>query len=287
MYIRNRGMYIQSLQTYFLRLRTEMAAGHSPFFGICGTKNHTLPASGVAVFSYLCTRKNIKSIPLTNQRLSAALALLTLCATLGAKTYTLTSPNGRLTVRIDVDTAITYSLWADKHPLIRMVAGPVDYTQGAMVNGTRRTYSPGFPMSQGTRAHQLAQYVVSLSPLNMLCDSPSRYDREPECTRFIASMPTVWDETIPLQCQLGQYVAVARRCAGRWYVAALGGWTPRTLRLDLTPLRVAGHKAEAWSDGVNADVSATDYQRHTVTVPDDGQVDVHLVSGGGFVMVIE
>ena len=130
MYIRNRGMYIQSLQTYFLRLRTEMAAGHSPFFGICGTKNHTLPASGVAVFSYLCTRKNIKSIPLTNQRLSAVLALLTLCATLGAKTYTLTSPNGRLTARIDVDTAITYSLWANNHPLIRMVAGLVDYTQG-------------------------------------------------------------------------------------------------------------------------------------------------------------
>ncbi len=171
-------------------------------------------------------------------------------------------------------------------PLIRMVAGPVDYTPGAMVNGTRRTYSPGHPMSQGTRAHQLAQYVVFLAPLNMLCDSPSRYDREPECTRFIASVPTVWDETIPLQCQLGQYVAVARRRAGRWYVAALGGWTPRALRLDLTPLHVAGRRAEVWSDGVNADVSADDYRHHTTTVPGDAQVDVHLAPGGGFVMVI-
>ena len=172
-------------------------------------------------------------------------------------------------------------------PLIRMVAGPVDYTQGAMVNGTRRTYSPGFPMSQGTRTHQLAQYVVFLSPLNMLCDSPSRYDREPECTRLIASMPTVWDETVSLPCQLGQYVAVARRRAGRWYVAALGGWSPCTLRLDLTPLHVAGHRAEVWSDGPNADTSAEDYQRHTMTVPGDGQVDAHLAPGGGFVMVVE
>ena len=173
-------------------------------------------------------------------------------------------------------------------PFLRMLAGPMDYTQGAMLNGTRETYRPSNsePMSQGTRTHQLAEYVIFLSPLNMLCDSPMHYDENPECTEFIAKIPTVWEETIPLQSVIGEYVAVARRNGDKWYVGATTSWTARDLTLDLTPLKVAGRKAVAFYDGVNADRFAQDYKKKEIEIPQDGKLTVHLAPGGGFAMQI-
>ena len=173
-------------------------------------------------------------------------------------------------------------------PFLRMLAGPMDYTQGAMLNGTRETYRPSNsePMSQGTRTHQLAEYVIFLSPLNMLCDSPMHYDENPECTEFIAKIPTVWEETIPLQSVIGEYVAVARRNGDKWYVGATTNWTARDLTLDLTPLKVAGRKAVAFYDGVNADRFAQDYKKKEIEIPQDGKLTVHLAPGGGFAMQI-
>ena len=173
-------------------------------------------------------------------------------------------------------------------PFTRMLAGPMDYTQGAMLNGTKKTYHPSdvAPMSQGTRVHQLAEYVIFLSPLNMLCDSPMNYEANPECTEFIAKIPTVWDETIPLKSVIGEYVAVARRHGSTWYVGAITNWTPRDLTLDLTPLKVGGRTATAFVDGVNADKFAQDYKKKTLQIPDNGQLPIHLAPGGGFAMVI-
>jgi alpha-glucosidase len=168
-------------------------------------------------------------------------------------------------------------------PFARNFAGPMDYTQGAMLNGTRSTYRPSNsePMSQGTRCHQLAEYVVFLSPLNMLCDSPTHYEEEPECTDFIAKIPTVWDETVALKSEVGEYVAVARRSGSKWLVGAVTNWTPRDLTLDLTPLKVAGKTATVFKDGLNADRFAQDYEKTTITVPADGKVTMHLAPGGG------
>ena len=173
-------------------------------------------------------------------------------------------------------------------PFARNFAGPMDYTQGAMLNGTRSTYRPSNsePMSQGTRCHQLAEYVIFLSPLNMLCDSPTHYDEEPECTDFIAKIPTVWDETVALKSEVGEYVAVARRAGGKWYVGALTNWTPRDLTLDLTPLKAAGKTAVVFKDGANAEKFAQDYEKTTVTIPADGKVTVRLAPGGGVAMEI-
>ena len=173
-------------------------------------------------------------------------------------------------------------------PFTRMLAGPMDYTQGAMLNGTKKTYHPSdvAPMSQGTRVHQLAEYVIFLSPLNMLCDSPMNYEANPECTEFIAKIPTVWDESIPLKSVIGEYVAVARRHGSTWYVGAITNWTPRDLTLDLAPLKVGGRTATAFVDGVNADKFAQDYKKKTLQIPDNGQLPIHLAPGGGFAMVI-
>lgn len=171
-------------------------------------------------------------------------------------------------------------------PFLRMLAGPMDYTQGAMLNGTKRTYRPDHsePMSQGTRCHQLADYTVFLSPLCMLCDSPTHYEKQSECTSFMAAVPTVWDECKSLCGEVGEYVGIARRNGQTWYVGVLTNWTPRDLTLDLNKIGAANRQVEIFRDGVNADKFAEDYVHETLTVPANGQLKIHLASGGGFTL---
>ncbi len=174
-------------------------------------------------------------------------------------------------------------------PFVRMLAGPMDYTQGAMLNGTRQTYrvSGSEPMSQGTRCHQLAEYTVFMSPLGMLCDSPTHYEQEAECTTFISQVPTIWDETVPLFGEVGEYVALARRKGNIWYVGALTNWTERDLTLNLNIIKGAGKKAEVFRDGPNAAQHAQDYIHETIHVPADGQLKIHLAPGGGFTLKMD
>ena len=172
-------------------------------------------------------------------------------------------------------------------PFTRLVAGPADYTQGAMRNAKKSNYRPvgDEPMSQGTRCHQLAEYVIFDAPLSMLCDSPSNYMREPECTEWIAKIPTVWDETVALAGEIGEYVVLARRKGSTWYVGALNNWEPRDLELDLSFLP-AGAKVEIMADGVNAHRAARDYKK-TETKLDGQPVKIHLAPGGGWALRAE
>jgi alpha-glucosidase len=165
-----------------------------------------------------------------------------------------------------------------------MLAGPMDYTQGAMRNAIKKNYHPvnSDPMSQGTRCRQLAQYVVFESPLNMLCDNPSNYIAEPECTKFISSVPKVWDETIALNGELGKYVSIARKKGSDWYIGSLTNWDPRELVLDLSFLDQGTFKAEIFADGVNADKNATDYKHNTIDIPADRKLKINLAPGGGY-----
>ena len=169
-------------------------------------------------------------------------------------------------------------------PFTRMVAGPLDYTQGAMRNATKVNYRPvnTEPMSQGTRCHQLAEYVIFESPLNMLCDSPSNYLAERECLDFIAAIPTVWDETVAIDGKIAQHISIARRKGDTWYVGALTNWDARDMVLDLGFLGQGNWKMDIYEDGVNADRAARDYRKKTVTVPSDGKVQIHMAPGGGW-----
>jgi alpha-glucosidase len=173
-------------------------------------------------------------------------------------------------------------------PFIRMVAGPLDYTQGAMRNATRSNYHPvnSEPMSQGTRCHQLAQYVIFESPLNMLCDSPSNYMAEPECTRFIAEIPTTWDETVALNGEIAKYVSIARRKGDTWYVGSMTNWDARSLELDLSFLGDGNYTAEIYKDGVNAHRVAKDYKKEVIDVPANRKLNVNLAPGGGLAVKI-
>lgn len=169
-------------------------------------------------------------------------------------------------------------------PFIRMAAGPMDYTQGAMRNSTKSNYHPVNTegMSQGTRCRQLAEYVVFDSPLNMLCDSPSNYMAEPECTKYIAECPVTWDETIGLNGEIGKYITIARRKGDAWYVGSLTGWDARDITLDLSFLGEGRWTMEIFRDGINADRAARDYKHEIVRVPKDGQVTIHMAPGGGW-----
>lgn len=173
-------------------------------------------------------------------------------------------------------------------PFIRMVAGAVDYTQGAMKNGTKADYRSVWsdPMSQGTRCRQLAEYVVFESPLNMLCDSPTNYMKEPECTSFITSIPTVWDDTVVMNGEIGKYLTLARKNGDCWYVGSLTDWSARNLELDLSFLGEGSFQAEVFKDGINADRMAIDYVKEVINIPSDKKLKIDMAPGGGYVMRI-
>lgn len=173
-------------------------------------------------------------------------------------------------------------------PFIRQFAGPMDYTQGAMRNGARRNFAIAYsePMSYGTRCHQLGMYVVYDSPLNMLCDSPSKYMREQECTEFISAIPVVWDETRGLDGQVGEYICMARRKGDTWYLGALTNWTGRDVTFDLSFLPEGNYEVELFADGINADRIGTDYRREVMPLVADKQLKVRLQPGGGCAAIV-
>ncbi|MGN0280826.1 MAG: glycoside hydrolase family 97 protein [Prevotella sp.] len=173
-------------------------------------------------------------------------------------------------------------------PYLRMLTGPMDYTPGAMTNAHRDNFfgNNDHPMSQGTRVHQMAMYATFEAPLQMLADSPTKYEREQECTDFIALIPTVYDETIALDGKLGEYSLLARRNGDTWYVAALTDWTPRTLTLDLSFLAEGTHEAIIFADGTNAEKEATDYRKTTQKVRKGDKLTLRLASGGGWAAII-
>ena len=174
-------------------------------------------------------------------------------------------------------------------PFLRQVSGPMDYTQGAMRNASKKNYYPSNsePMSQGTRCRQLALYVILESPFNMLCDTPSNYEREQECTDFISAIPTVWEETIVLDGKLGEYILTARRSGDTWYIGGLTDWNARDLEVDLSFLDNKNYTGKLFRDGINADRAARDYKAESITAKKGDKVKVHLASGGGFALILK
>ena len=169
-------------------------------------------------------------------------------------------------------------------PFIRMVAGPMDYTPGAMVNLDSANYNPQFtrPGSQGTRAHQVALYVLYESPLQMLSDSPSNYIREQETTDFIVNIPVVWDDIKGLDGKVGDYLMLARRSGNEWFAGAITDWTSRDMELDLSFLPAGNYEMDIFQDGINADRHANDYKRVKMNVKQGDKIKLHMAPGGGW-----
>ena len=173
-------------------------------------------------------------------------------------------------------------------PFTRMFAGPIDFTPGAMINVQVNSYKDMFyqPVSMGTRAQQLAMYVVYESPLQMLCDLPTNYYKEPECMRFLSKVPSVWDETKVLDAKIADYILVARKNGADWYVGAMTDNTPRTLVVDFSFLGEGEYKAEIWQDGINADRNGNDYKKIELAVTKQTKHEIKLAPGGGWAAII-
>ena len=180
-------------------------------------------------------------------------------------------------------------------PFIRGMAGPVDFTPGAMRNATQKTFRDIYdlPMSMGTRCHQLANYVVHDSPFTMLADAATSYEAEPEYTRFLTSIPNEIDETRVIDGKLGEYIVVARRKGNQWWIGGQTNWDSRDLdlhhlfgELGLTPSSI--NKILLCTDGPNADMNAEDYVFKTIDELNERRpMPLHLASGGGFVMRVD
>ena len=175
-------------------------------------------------------------------------------------------------------------------PYIRMMAGPVDYTPGAMRNATKADWRAMYytPASMGTRCHQLAAYIVHDSPFTMLCDAPTNYLNEQECVDFIASLPVEVDSTFIASGELGKYIVTVRKKDVNWYIGGMINWDERDVQLDFSFLPEGmSYTAVLFKDGVNANKQAEDYRKETIRIDKDSRLTLHLASGGGFAMKLE
>ncbi len=170
-------------------------------------------------------------------------------------------------------------------PFTRMLAGPMDYTPGAMQNAQKANYQAIFnrPMSLGTRCHQLAMYVVYESPLQMLADAPSHYLAEEECMQFLAAVPTVWDDTHVLEAEFGNHILIARKSGEEWYVGAMTDWNAHDFELDLSFLAPGSYDIQYYQDGINSEKYGSDYKMIKTTLTNQDKISIHMASGGGWV----
>ncbi len=187
-----------------------------------------------------------------------------------------------------------YSKWSERvtplHdvtlPFTRMLAGPMDYTPGCFNNATREQFKPRDvdPMCQGTRAHQLAMYVVFESELAMLSDYPEIYDHSPGM-EFLDKVPTVWDETKVLNGEPAQYVTIARRHGDDWFLGAMTNWDARDLEIPLSFLGAGEFNAQIFADGADADQMATSLGITNRSVKPAETLKIHLAPGGGAALI--
>ena len=174
-------------------------------------------------------------------------------------------------------------------PFTRMVLGAMDFTPGAMRNATKKDFHINFdaPMSEGTRAHQVAMYAVYESPLQMLADNPSNYLRDTVCTGYIAAFPTTWDTTVALEGKIREYVAVARKKGNQWFIGAMTNWSPRDLTLHLNFLDAnKKYKVRMLADGINADRFAEDYKISNAEWVKGQEIAIHMQPGGGWSAIL-
>jgi len=169
-------------------------------------------------------------------------------------------------------------------PFTRMFAGAMDYTPGAMRNENAKSFTINWsaPMSMGTRCHEMAKYIIFESPLQMLCDNPTNYLKEPECLSFLAKVPVTWDETVCLNASISHFVTVARLHGNDWYMGSMTDFSPRSFDIPLSFLGEGQYSVTLFKDGINADRRAEDYATETFTVNNKSTLTLKLGSGGGF-----
>lgn len=173
-------------------------------------------------------------------------------------------------------------------PYLRQWVGPMDYTPGAMLNAQPESFriNECEPMCQGTRCQNLAMYVVYESPLQMLSDSPTKYEENLGCLEFLRAVPSVWDETVPLKGSIGKDIAIARRSGETWYVGAMNAGDAEEMELSLEFLPEGRYVVDIYTDGVNADLNARDWKRSSMEVTRKSSLRFIMSRNGGMAGII-
>jgi alpha-glucosidase len=174
----------------------------------------------------------------------------------------------------------------DQHvtlPFTRMLAGPMDYTPGGFRNVTKAEFEARSlePMVMGTRAHQLAMYAIYQAAFQMVSDCPSAYKDQP-AFEFIKAAPAAWDETRVLNGAPGEYITVARRRGGEWFLGSMTNWEARDLDLPLAFLGAGQYRAEIYADAADADRLPRNTSIVKQTVSRSTHLKPHLAPGGGY-----
>lgn len=174
-------------------------------------------------------------------------------------------------------------------PYTRMLAGPMDYTPGGMDNANQEDFRKRYyrPMTQGTRCNQLAMFTLFYAPFEMMADAPTVYEKEPEILSYLSGMPTVWDDTIPLEGKIGDYAVIARKKGDIWYVAGLNNWNEKSVKLNFDFLEDGNYQATIFKDGVNANRIGNDYKKVIKNINSKTIMDMNMANGGGFAIRLE
>ncbi|HKZ67170.1 MAG TPA: glycoside hydrolase family 97 protein, partial [Chitinophagaceae bacterium] len=190
-----------------------------------------------------------------------------------------------------------YNIWSDKPtpehnlllPFIRMTSGPMDYEPGILDNATAKTFRPigDKVMSQGTRCHQGAMFIVYESPIQIFSGNPSQGLLEPAFMELLGSIPTAWDTTIVVDGKVGDYIITARKKGNDWFVGAMTDWTAREFPINLPFLNDGNYEATICEDGVNADRYASDYKLTTRQITRNDSITIRMAPGGGYILRLQ
>jgi len=187
-----------------------------------------------------------------------------------------------------------YNAWSDKttpeHDLIlpftRMLAGPFDYEPGILDNATKAQFRPiwGKVMSQGTRCHQLAMFVVYDNPLQIFSGNPSQGYMEPKFMELLGSIPTTWDTTMILDAKVSDYIITARRKGEEWFIGGMTDWSSRNFTIPLDFLSEGNYEATVCEDGINSDRYPSDYSIKIFEATNKDSIQIQMASGGGYLL---
>jgi alpha-glucosidase len=187
-----------------------------------------------------------------------------------------------------------YNAWSDKPspehdltlPFTRMLAGPMDYEPGILDNATQAQFKPiwGKVMSQGTRCHQLAMFLVYDSPMPFFSGNPSQGFMEPTFMDLLGSLPSTWDTTIIIAAKISNYIITARKNGDDWYIGGMTNWTSRTFDIQLDFLASAAYEATVCADGINADRFPSDYTITSSVIKQGQTVHIAMAAGGGYLI---
>jgi alpha-glucosidase len=170
-------------------------------------------------------------------------------------------------------------------PFTRMLAGPMDYTPGCFNNATKEQFKPGKGMCQGTRAHQLAMYVVFFSPIQMI-DATLAEIQNAQGFEFIENVPAVWDETKVIAGEPGKFIIVARRAKDVWYLGGMTNWGARDVDVPVAFLSGLPYQLKLFTDGPHADRDAKELRIGTQRISSASTITIHMAPGGGFAAIL-